>query len=293
MDAEQEQAASRMAAAQRGRQARKEAVEQKNAASKVAAAQRGKHVRKQRKQENDAATAVQARVRGKSERAKAKGAGQRYFTPNEIALHNRADDLWVSIFHKVYDLTKLVADNDGRLVQPIIEAAGTDITHWFDSITKEVKTHIDPITELEAPFCPMGEFLHCAPTMPTGDWSSNIGNPWWKDRSLQIGALSMKTRKIRLFNMLTQQENIIEVCSEETLEEIQRRYLAFNQHAASYTWKRSDDSELARSLDMRKTLHENGISDEDLQFDLLSLDPDEHVPTIHLYFSGARMRNDA
>ena len=33
-----------------------------------------------------------------------------------------------------------------------------------------------------------------------------------------------------------------EVCSEETLEEIQRRYLAYNQHSGSYTWKRTDQN---------------------------------------------------
>jgi len=285
MDAEQELAASRMAAAQRGKQARKEAAEQKEAANKVAAAQKGKNARKQRKQENASAAVVQARVRGRSERAKMSSSGQRYYTPDEVASHDRYDDLWVSMFGKVYDLTKLVADNSGSLVEPIIDAAGTDISHWFDPVTKKVKTYMDPETELEVPFCPMGEFLHCPPSVPTTMWSSNIGKPWWQDKSLSIGNLTAKTRKIRLFNMLTQQESVIEVCCEETLEEIQRRYLEYNQHSASYVWKRSDGQSRARILDMKQSLAANGIPDEDLQFDLLNMDPDEHIPTIHLYFS--------
>ena len=121
------------------------------------------------------------------------------------------------------ELTPLIKENLGHLVQPLIDAAGTDITHWFDPVTKKVKTFIDPNTELEVPFCPMGEFLHCPPSEPTTLWSSNIGKPWWKDKALQIGNLTSKTRKIRLFNMLTTQESVIEVCCEETLDEIQKR----------------------------------------------------------------------
>lgn len=287
MDAEQELAATRMAAAQRGKQARKEAAEQKQAATKVAAAQRGKQTRKQRQQENESATKVQAMTRGRRDRSQtaAKGGGQRYYTPKEVGMHNRADDLWVSMFNRVHDLTKLVASQPGHLVQPIIEAAGTDISHWFDDVTKEVKTYIDPITELEVPFCPMGEFLHCPPTAPTAAWSTNFGKPWWKDKGTAIGMLTCKTRKVRLFNMLSKQETVIEVCAEETLEEIQARYLSHNVHSPSYVWKRSDDKALARVLDMKKTLAGNDIPDEDLQFDLLNMDPDNYIPTIHLYFS--------
>ena len=117
MDEEQEIAASRMAAAQKGKKARQEAKEQKDAASKVAAAQRGKQARQAKAQENAAATKVQAMQRGKNQRGKAAKVGQRYYTPAEVAAHNRADDLWVSSYGKVYDLTALVASNAGVMVQ--------------------------------------------------------------------------------------------------------------------------------------------------------------------------------
>ena len=286
MDEEQELAASRMAAAQKGKKARQEAKEQKDAASKVAAAQRGKNARKQKEQENASATAIQSRVRGRSERGKAKAAtGQRYYTPGEVGKHNRFDDLWVSSFGKVYDLTTLVAENSGHLVAPIIEAAGTDISHWFDPVTKEVRTWIDPETELEVSFTPMGPFLHCPPPTPAADWSSNIGTPWWKDKEYSIGSLTAKTRKITLFNMLTKQSQTLEVCCEETLEEIQRRYLGYNMHSASYTWKRTDHTGGTRLLSMRDTLDANNIPDESDQFDDLDIDPDTFIPIIHLYFS--------
>ena len=49
--------------------------------------------------------------------------------------------------------------------------------------------------------------------------------------------------------MLTKDEHVLEVCSEETLGQIRARYLSRNAHAHSYTWKH-----LRRVLDMNKTL---------------------------------------
>jgi cytochrome b involved in lipid metabolism len=31
-----------------------------------------------------------------------------FYTPDEVALHNTADDCWVSFFGEVYDLTNLI-----------------------------------------------------------------------------------------------------------------------------------------------------------------------------------------
>ena len=61
--------------------------------------------------------------------------------------------------------------------------------------------------------------------------------------------------------MVTKDDDVIEVCSEETLNEILDRYMELNEHAASYTWKR-----LGRPLDMDKTLEENDIPDETDEF---------------------------
>ena len=64
---------------------------------------------------------------------------RRFYTPNEVAKHNTTDDCWVSKFNKVYDLTLLLDANAGKQeCDPIVLAAGTDITHWFDSITEAV-----------------------------------------------------------------------------------------------------------------------------------------------------------
>jgi cytochrome b involved in lipid metabolism len=64
---------------------------------------------------------------------------RRYYTPNEVKLHNIANDIWVSFFHEVYDITELIQQNYSHLVDPIIKEAGEDITHWFDYSTRDVK----------------------------------------------------------------------------------------------------------------------------------------------------------
>jgi cytochrome b involved in lipid metabolism len=65
---------------------------------------------------------------------------QGYFTPAEVAVHNTHTDCWVSFLGRVFDLTNVVADNEGILTQPIVAAAGADISHWFDSKTGDVRT---------------------------------------------------------------------------------------------------------------------------------------------------------
>ena len=80
--------------------------------------------------------------------------------------------------------------------------------------------------------------------------------------------------------MLTKNDDLIEVCSEENMNEILVRYLDLNQHSASYMWKR-----LGRPLDMDLTLEENDIPDESEQFLDLNLDEDSYIPAVHLYYN--------
>ena len=71
-----------------------------------------------------------------------------------------------------------------------------------------------------------------------------------------------------------------QVCSEEILSEIQDRYLKYNAHAASYTWKYN-----GRNLDMNKTLEENGVTDESEEFYKLRMNNEQFLPAMHLYFN--------
>ena len=72
----------------------------------------------------------------------------------------------------------------------------------------------------------------------------------------------------------------MDVASEENMNEILDRYMPYNMHAASYTWKR-----MGQVLDMNMTLLENGIIDETKECEELGIDPDEYIPAIHLYFN--------
>ncbi|VDO04492.1 unnamed protein product [Rodentolepis nana] len=191
----------------------------------------------------------------------------KYFTPTEVSLHNSRTDIWVSYL-------------DDDLIKPILAAAGTDISHWFDPKTGDLKTHIDPITLTRVPYTPHGRFLHVPPPYPTSDWPNDFVVPWWKDKRYQIGKLTKKARTIKITNALTRIEDIIEVCSEETMLAILDRYLQCNAHAASYTWKYANEV-----LDLDKTLEENGISDQDDMLEELLLNVDDFIPEILLYYN--------
>lgn len=62
--------------------------------------------------------------------------------------------------------------------------------------------------------------------------------------------------------------------------EILKRYLPYNIHAESYTWKH-----FGENLDMNKTLEENGVKDESEEFFELRMDEEEFLPPINLYFN--------
>lgn len=205
---------------------------------------------------------------------------QRFYTSADIVKHNSDHDCWVSFFGRVYDLTPLLAEYSGPLASPIIAAAGSDISHWFDEATAQPKTHVDPVTGMEEIYCPWGRYIHVAPQGPESGWDTSFGTPWWEDRRYYIGLRSSRTRKVSVVNLLTKQKNTLEVPVEETVDEIKERYLVHNAHAGSYTWKR-----LGKPLNMEKTLEENGMKDETEEFMRLAIDPDDHIPVIHLYFN--------
>eukprot|EP00351_Strombidinopsis_sp_SopsisLIS2011_P006125 CAMPEP_0116886018 /NCGR_PEP_ID=MMETSP0463-20121206/19672_1 /TAXON_ID=181622 /ORGANISM="Strombidinopsis sp, Strain SopsisLIS2011" /LENGTH=134 /DNA_ID=CAMNT_0004545627 /DNA_START=306 /DNA_END=709 /DNA_ORIENTATION=- len=117
---------------------------------------------------------------------------------------------------------------------------------------------------------------------PDSDWDAKaFTTPWWNDEERYcIGQLTKSTRKIKIINTLTKHEDVLEVASEETLNEILDRYLELNNHAASYTWKR-----LGKVLDMSKNLAENDIVDDRAELLELGIDLDEYIPALHLYFN--------
>ena len=207
-----------------------------------------------------------------------------YYTTEEVAEHNSAEDCYVIIGQLVYDLTALIVEYRGPLAEPLIAAAGENISHWFDLGTLNVKTFVHPEYNIRVPYTPMGRFVHVPPSEPVSSWSTNIVNPWWRNPQYIVGKVSQKARQIRVVNFLTSQEHILKICIEETLMEVLRRYLAFNSHAESYTWKSLVKGKLV-SLNMHQTLEENGIVDEEAIFEELGIELDECIPTLHLYFN--------
>lgn len=152
-------------------------------------------------------------------------------------------------------------NHQSPLCDPIVLAAGSDISHWFHPDTREPKTFIDPKTGQQTVLCPTGRYLHVPPINAQSNYETEVVDfeiPWWRDSDkYMIGRLTKKVRKITLMNTLTKDDEIIDVASEETMNEVLDRYMNQNSHAASYTWKR-----LGKVLDMEMNLADNGIIDE-------------------------------
>ena len=159
---------------------------------------------------------------------------------------------------------------------------------WCDAVCcpacVQVKMHVDEQTHLQQPYTPQGRFIHVPPRDPTTTWNADFDVPWWKDASYVVGAVTEKVRRVRIVNTLTHQEHVVEVGAEESIDEISSRFLAYNAHAGSYTWKALRDGAF-RALDMAQTLEENGVPDEDEEFEALHMDPDAYLPTLHIYYN--------
>ncbi|EGR30055.1 hypothetical protein IMG5_143490 [Ichthyophthirius multifiliis] len=208
---------------------------------------------------------------------------KRFYTLQDLKLHNTANDCWITFFNQIYDITALIQQNiNSPFIKPLIEAAGSDITYWFDPLSKDPRVQIDLNTGLEKFYCPQGIFLHIQPSGPENiNLVEDLQTPWWKNPIFFIGRLTIRSSKINIINMLTQHEDLIEVPCEETINEILERYKQINAHAASYTWKR-----LGRPLDMELNLEENNIIDQTAEFERLGIPENEwYWPTIHLYFN--------
>ena len=71
--------------------------------------------------------------------------------------------------------------------------------------------------------------------------------------------------------------------SNETMKEILNRFLNYNAHAGSYTWKALFDGDFV-PLDMDKTLEENDVPDESEEFERLSIEDGYYYPAVYLYY---------
>jgi hypothetical protein len=203
-----------------------------------------------------------------------------WILPSEVLAHNTSEDCWVSFLDYVWDLTNLVKGHaNDEEYQPIIRAAGTDISHWFNPATKDIRTIVDAEREMQVPHLPVDVLLH-VPKIGAGTGAVPPSEPWWRDETQKIGRLSKNPRWIRIVNTLTGLEDMLEVAGEESLNDVLVRFKRINSHAESYTWKFQ-----GVVLDMEKTLEENGILDESATFARLNMDYDMYIPAILIYFN--------
>jgi hypothetical protein len=106
--------------------------------------------------------------------------------------------------------------NSGYFYKP--NAPRQDISHWFDKSTRDLKTQVDthhlmkvnPVTGTKAYYTPAGRFIDIPPQVPRSDYKM-VREPWWLDQSRCLGNLTRKVRKIKIVNMLTKQELVLEV----------------------------------------------------------------------------------
>ena len=57
----------------------------------------------------------------------------KYYTPNEVAVHNTLEDLWVSFLGKVYNLTPLCEKYKGNFSNAFIIARWLSVSDWGKS----------------------------------------------------------------------------------------------------------------------------------------------------------------
>ena len=93
------------------------------------------------------------------------------------------------------------------------------------------------------------------------------------DTRFVAGRLTARARRVRVVNSLTSHEHVIEMGVENTIEDLQARYLEHNAHCGSYQWKALVNG-VFRPLDVHKTLEENGVVDDSEELDKLGMDAD-------------------
>ncbi|XP_074898403.1 cytochrome b5 domain-containing protein 1 isoform X2 [Buteo buteo] len=193
----------------------------------------------------------------------------RWLLRREVAARDR--QRWVSARGRGLRLGPFLRDRQGDpQLRPLLEAAGSDVTHWFDPQTGDVSlggacrvppqkhlgghqyppppktgglkhtpspqplTRVDPQSGLLCCCVPGGP--GAAPPEPRSDWAPPETPPWWEDPRLEVGRLTAAPQHLRLLNTLTGQEHVIEACGEQAGGLVERA-LPWNAHAGGYAWR--------------------------------------------------------
>ncbi|KAH8967114.1 hypothetical protein BDL97_03G062100 [Sphagnum fallax] len=221
---------------------------------------------------------------------------KKWFTIEELAAHNSPFDCYVSIYGTVYDLTHLIPQHSRALSQPLLQMAGKDISHWFEPRTADMTTGVELLMEFDpqmqiTTYCipPKGKFIHFPPMYPC-----NVFNmeelPWWKDPDYMVGKLSERSRFVRIRNVMTEHTDLMEVPMEETINQIMERYVNLNAHALSYEALKlctcdTHEGKVFVALDMNKSLEENGVFDESLEYGEMGMEINHLIPVMDVHYT--------
>jgi hypothetical protein len=85
--------------------------------------------------------------------------------------------------------------------------------------------------------------------------------------------------------MLTRSDDVIKVCTEESLNDIKNRYIEYNRNSNSYTWKILNPQGQFITLKSDLTLEQNGIADESDNYMKLGIDEDLYLPNLLIYYN--------
>ena len=205
----------------------------------------------------------------------------KYFTREDLESHCTSDSAYVSVYNTVFDVSDPIAKHfRTKGAENLLRHAGKDISHFFHHETKQ------PIIKnaflRETIQNRSNDILLHFEENVLDSKPKNKETPWFVDSKNMIGILSANEVTIRIVNTLTFDEDFLIVPVEESLNEICKRYLKFNYHAKSYTWKDIEH----RKLKMEKTLEQNGILEDNLLMDYLNI-PEKQRPvsSVFLHFN--------
>lgn len=134
----------------------------------------------------------------------------------------------------------------------MLNFGGKDLSHFFHEYGRP-KTRISAKGNTVPLFPPVIE--------PMDPFEMNDGGCfWWHDPKFVNGRITVRARSVRIINMLLATTQMMTVCEEDTIKDIQRKYKRYNWHYESYDWKKFDTQRwVYQGLCLDKTLTENGF----------------------------------
>lgn len=197
----------------------------------------------------------------------------KYFLNEELKANCTLNSFYVSLFNDILDLTGYIKEFNNKIeINELLKLGGKDISHLFFKDNDRITLRKNLINN---------NFIDKLSFEPSENKIDN-NIPFWMNPKYKIGRLTVKEKKILIINALTFEKDYLIVPIEETLLQIEERYLKLNSHSKSYTFKDLEGN----VLDMTKTLTDNGILDQEDDYDYLEIpEPMRYIPSIVVYYN--------